>query len=83
MAVLSSLQRLVAPASFLEYVSLLFKVWLMWYVVSTVVAYRRLRHIPGPPLAAVTSLWWITAAVSEKGHLALADVCTRYGMGHV
>lgn len=53
--------------------------WLTWYVVTTAASYRRLRHIPGPKLAAISSWWWINAAVSGEGHLALADVCTQYG----
>jgi hypothetical protein len=51
-----------------------------YYVISSIQSYWRLRHIPGPPLAAFTSLWWIRATNSGEGHLALADVCTNYGM---
>jgi hypothetical protein len=54
--------------------------WLTWYFSTSVVSYRRLRHIPGPTIAALSSWWWIRAAVSGEGHLALADVCTQYGM---
>lgn len=54
--------------------------WLTWYVVTSATSYWRLRHIPGPTLAAFTSWWWIRAAVSGEGHLALADACTQYGM---
>lgn len=53
--------------------------WLLWYILTSIHSYWRLRHIPGPPLAAFTSWWWIHAAVSGKGHLALADACSRYG----
>ena len=54
--------------------------WLTWYVSTSVISYRRLRHIPGPTIASLSSWWWIRAAVSGEGHLALADVCTQYGM---
>ncbi|ETI19663.1 hypothetical protein G647_08675 [Cladophialophora carrionii CBS 160.54] len=50
-----------------------------WYLVSTAIAYNKLRHIPGPPLASFTNWWWIRAAVSGRGHLALKDACDRYG----
>lgn len=56
-----------------------FWIWLLWYTLTSIRSYWRLRHIPGPRLAAFTSWWWIQAAVSGKGHLALADVCTKYG----
>jgi hypothetical protein len=49
------------------------------YVVWSVQSYRRLKHIPGPPIAAWTSWWWFFKATSAQGHLALADVNTRYG----
>jgi len=60
--------------------ALLLTVWLSWYLTTSISSYRRLRHIPGPYLASFSNWWWIRAAVSGKGHLALADACTRYGM---
>jgi len=53
---------------------------LVYIVSSYVVSYRRLSHIPGPPLAAWTNLWWVNAAISRKGHLYLYDACKKYGM---
>ncbi len=50
-----------------------------YYTISIVQSYWRLRHIPGPKLAAISNLWWIRAAVSGTGHLALADVCDKHG----
>lgn len=63
--------------------ALLFLVWWAWYVVTSAHSYWRLRHIPGPRLASFTSWWWIRAAVGGKGHLALANACTRYGTVHM
>jgi hypothetical protein len=64
-----------------------FKVWryliclsiLAYFISANVRSYRRLRHIPGPILGAFSSLWWIRAAISGQGHLALADACAKYG----
>jgi hypothetical protein len=64
-----------------------FKVWryliclsiLAYFISANVRSYRRLRHIPGPILGAFSDLWWIRAAISGQGHLALADACTKYG----
>jgi hypothetical protein len=64
-----------------------FKLWccliclsiLAYFVFANVRSYRRLRHIPGSILGAFSDLWWIRAAISGQGHLALADACTQYG----
>ncbi|KIW74357.1 hypothetical protein Z517_12297 [Fonsecaea pedrosoi CBS 271.37] len=53
--------------------------WLAWAVVSTLIAYSKLRHVPGPPLAGFTNWWWTKAAVWGQGHLALKKACDRYG----
>lgn len=50
------------------------------YIVWSVQSYRKLKHIPGPSIAAWTSWWWFFKAISAQGHLALAEVNTRYGM---
>jgi hypothetical protein len=52
---------------------------LAYFVFANVRSYRRLRHIPGPILGAFSNLWWIRAAISGQGHLALGDACTKYG----
>ncbi|EXJ75069.1 uncharacterized protein A1O5_01765 [Cladophialophora psammophila CBS 110553] len=51
----------------------------IWYTVSTVRAYWRLREFQGPPLAAFTNLWYAKAVTTYKLHLILGDVCTEYG----
>ena len=53
---------------------------LLSYDVLTILrSYQRLRHIRGPTIAAFTNWWWIKAAVSGKGHLALPEVSTNHG----
>jgi hypothetical protein len=52
---------------------------LAYFVFANVRSYRRLRHIPGPTLGAFSNLWWIRAAISGQGYLALADACNQYG----
>ncbi|KAJ9614034.1 hypothetical protein H2200_002170 [Cladophialophora chaetospira] len=52
---------------------------ILYSIVSTARSYWRLRHFKGPRLAAFSHLWYIRAAVSEKAHLYLSDVCTKYG----
>lgn len=54
---------------------------LAYYILTTIRAYWRLHHIPGPKLAAVSNLWWVRAVAACKGHLVLNDVCEEYGMG--
>ena len=51
----------------------------VYSVASTARSYWRLRHFKGPRLAAFSQLWYIRAAISEKAHLYLSDVCTEYG----
>ena len=55
-------------------------VCLGWFVINSIRSYTRLRHIPGPLIASFTSWWWVHKSVSGKGHLALSNVCDRYGM---
>nr|UYD62324.1 cytochrome P450 [Leptographium qinlingense (nom. inval.)] len=49
------------------------------YGVAYVRAYRRLSHIPGPPLAAWTNLWLIWGQLSGKLNFILLDVSDTYG----
>jgi hypothetical protein len=74
----SELQASLRPWPYLICIGLL-----GYYLFLNVGSYRRLRHIPGPKLGALSNLWWIRAAISGKGHLALADACTQYGKAKV
>ena len=53
---------------------------LISYLVSVFRSYWQLRHIPGPWLAALSELWYISAATSGELHLRLAEVCSKHGM---
>ncbi|KAH8780172.1 BcABA1, cytochrome P450 monooxygenase [Diaporthe sp. PMI_573] len=52
---------------------------LLWFVISTVVAWYRLRHIPGPWLASVSNIWIIRAATSEKLNVVFEEAGKTYG----
>ncbi|KAK2019317.1 cytochrome P450 [Colletotrichum eremochloae] len=46
--------------------------------------YRRLQHFNGPPLAAVSSLWFLWVVTRHRGDLDLYRVSQRYGsLAHV
>lgn len=49
------------------------------FVVSTVVSWYRLRHIPGPWLASVSNIWIIRAATSERLNLVFEETGKAYG----
>ena len=49
------------------------------YCVATIISHRRLRHVPGPPLASISQLW--LAYATSKGDLyrTLQKVVDQYG----
>lgn len=54
-------------------------VLLAWSLVSTVLAYRRLSHIPGPFLASVSDLWLIQTATSGRLSDIFEETARAYG----
>ncbi|KAJ8119834.1 hypothetical protein ONZ43_g3300 [Nemania bipapillata] len=50
---------------------------------SSIIIYRRyfhrLRHFPGPPLAAITKLWHVYKCMDSRNHLVLGELFKRYG----
>ncbi|KIW68377.1 hypothetical protein PV04_04330 [Phialophora macrospora] len=54
-------------------------VGIAWFVVSTVVSYRRLRHIPGPWLARISQLWLFKVTWKGDLYLAMEEVHEKYG----
>ncbi|KAK3689422.1 pisatin demethylase [Podospora appendiculata] len=52
---------------------------LVWWLVSAIRQYHRLRHIPGPPLAPFSKLWLFRKASSGRTHLDYYDACNKYG----
>jgi hypothetical protein len=53
-------------------------VLLLHVVVGSFLSFRRLRHIPGPPLACVSQLWILQATIQGRLHLAVEDAFKRY-----
>ncbi|KAI1149355.1 cytochrome P450 [Nemania diffusa] len=50
---------------------------------SSIIIYRkyfhRLRHFPGPPLAAITKFWHVQKCLGGKNHLLLGKLFEQYG----
>ena len=49
------------------------------YLIQNVRSYWRLRHFPGPWLAAWTSLWNLRVEMSGHNYLEWAKACDKYG----
>lgn len=50
-----------------------------YYSASTYTTYRRLRHIPGPRVAAFSKWWMLRNTLGGSMHLALKEACETYG----
>ncbi|KAL8670626.1 MAG: hypothetical protein Q9168_004837 [Polycauliona sp. 1 TL-2023] len=52
-------------------------------VFASIVTYRvyfhRLRHFPGPPLAAISKLWHVAKCLGSKNHLLMQRMHQKYG----
>lgn len=53
--------------------------FLIYYATTTVLAWRRLRHFPGPPLASISNLWNFFAVAGGQGHIKIARAQKKYG----
>lgn len=51
-----------------------------YYVFATVKSYRKLRHIPGPFLAAVSQLWLLKTTAGGDFYITAEKVLRKYGM---
>ncbi|KAI0130500.1 pisatin demethylase [Xylariales sp. AK1849] len=51
----------------------------LWYIVSAVIAWYRLRGVPGPFLASFSYLWLAQVAQGAKQYYVHRDLCRRYG----
>lgn len=49
------------------------------YIITTFLAWRKLRHFPGPRLASFSRLWLFTAAISGKAYLIRMALRRKYG----
>ncbi|KAH6651703.1 pisatin demethylase [Truncatella angustata] len=52
---------------------------LSWYLITSIVAWYRLRHIPGPFLASFSYLWLAGVAQSARQYYVHKDLCKKYG----
>ncbi|KAI1636723.1 cytochrome P450 [Biscogniauxia mediterranea] len=52
---------------------------ILWYALSAVVAWHRLRHFPGPWFASFSYLWAYFAMKTGRMHLRLAEEQEKYG----
>ncbi|KAF4452110.1 hypothetical protein F53441_5043 [Fusarium austroafricanum] len=50
-----------------------------WYIVSSVISWYRLRHVPGPFLAKFSYLWLARLALSGKQYEAHLELNKKYG----
>ncbi|KAI1497270.1 pisatin demethylase [Biscogniauxia marginata] len=50
-----------------------------YYVVSVVIAWYRLRKIPGPFLASFSYIWLARVAMSGRQYYIYRDLCKKYG----
>ncbi|KAI0426829.1 cytochrome P450 [Xylaria sp. FL1042] len=51
----------------------------LWYTVSSIAAWYRLRHIPGPFFASFSHIWSFLIARSGRSHLIIAANHKKYG----
>ena len=51
----------------------------VYALATSVVAWRRLRHIPGPPGAAWSRWWLLRNTLGGEMHLGLKRACEQYG----
>ena len=79
MALLSTLTTPNSALSGLSPAGLLGTIVLLFLTTWSVRSYLRLRHIPGPRWAAFSKWWMLRNTVSGDMHMALKEVCDKYG----
>ncbi|KAJ4397255.1 hypothetical protein N0V93_001479 [Gnomoniopsis smithogilvyi] len=52
---------------------------LLYYITTTTLAWYRLRHFPGPPLAAISNLWNLYSVVGGDCHHIIQRTQDQYG----
>lgn len=53
--------------------------FVLYYVATSVASYRKLRHIPGPRLAAWSQLWLFNVTAGGDLYSTAEKVLRRYG----
>ncbi|KAI1273131.1 cytochrome P450 [Xylaria sp. FL0933] len=51
----------------------------LWYTISVIRSWNRLRHFPGPPFASFSYLWGYFTMATGRMHLRLAEEQEKYG----
>ncbi|RYC64508.1 hypothetical protein CHU98_g1728 [Xylaria longipes] len=62
-----------------DFVGLALSGFLLWYLISSIVTWYRLRHIPGPLLAKFSYLWLAQTARGGRSYYVHRDLCKKYG----
>ncbi|KAI1114168.1 pisatin demethylase [Nemania sp. NC0429] len=53
--------------------------FLLWYLTSSIIAWYRLRHIPGPFLSKFSYTWLALTAQGARQYYVFRDLCKTYG----
>lgn len=59
---------------------LAFALGITYFITSTIITYRKLRHFPGPRLAAFSQLWIFNVTAKGDVYLSAEEVLRKYGM---
>lgn len=51
----------------------------LYFLITTIISYRKLRHIKGPRLAALSQLWLFNVTAKGDVYLAAEHVLRKYG----
>ncbi|KAG8160751.1 hypothetical protein KVR01_009015 [Diaporthe batatas] len=61
------------------FVAIAFASFLIYYVTTTFLAWRRLRHFPGPPTASISYLWAFLSVIRGRCDTAIVSAQKKYG----
>lgn len=82
MAQLEDIKTLLERATFWPVLLAAVALFVIYCGVTTYISYRRLAHIPGPRLAAVSELWFFNATSKGDLYLEAERVLRQYGLFH-
>lgn len=82
MGQLEDIKTLLEHATFQPVLLVAVALFVIYSGVTTYISYRRLAHIPGPRLAAVSELWFFNATSKGDLYLEAERVLRQYGLFH-
>lgn len=82
MAKLEDIKTLLEAATFWPVLLAAVALFVIYCGATTYLSYRRLAHIPGPRLAAVSELWFFNATSKGDLYLEAERVLRQYGLFH-